>query len=365
MENDTRAELPAPTHGSEGSSGNRPAPRPHRGAPWRLILLVVVLAALAAAAYWWLHETREHGSQRADALVARVEALGSSGDQLKRDVESLRARLADAESINRSLREELLNAGERARAVEDAVSHLAEQRLTSRDALALNEAEFLLQLAGERLRLFNDAAAAITAYRLADSALAAAEDPLFASVRQTIAAEIAALEAAQPLQTRATLDTLGDLRGRLAGLPTRPNDVRKPDAAASESRFARVFGQFVRISHVDAQPALQVRDAALARSLAALDLRAAEAALFARDADAFAAALGRARSEIAAAFDADAAEVTAVLAEVDRLAVSPMAPKLPELGSALAELRNLRNVRALSREPVPAAPPPPAQDAIP
>lgn len=359
MENDTPAELPAPTPRSEGTSDVRPETPRRRGGMGRFLFVVIVLAALAVAAFWWLRETREQGTQQADVLGTRVEALATSSEQLKREVESLRARLADAESINRSLREELLGAAERARAVEDAVAHLADQRLTGRDALAQNEAEFLLLLATERLRLFHDAAAAITAYRLADSALAAAEDPLFASVRQTIGAEIAALEAAQPLQTQATLAALADLRGRLADLPSRAKGVPAQVTDQPASRFARVFGQFVRISRADAQPAFEVRDTALARSLAALDLRAAEAALFARDADAFSAALTRARGEIGAAFDADAEAVRNVFADIDRLAALPMAPKLPELGSALAELRNLRTLRALSREAPPA---PPAQD---
>ncbi|HNR91967.1 MAG TPA: uroporphyrinogen-III C-methyltransferase [Dokdonella sp.] len=356
MENDTRAELPAPTQRSEGSSDVRPATPPRRGGA-RGLLFVIVVLAVAATAFWWLRETREQGAQQAGVLDARVEALASSGEQLKREVESLRARLADAESINRSLREELLGAAERARAVEDAVAHLADQRLTGRDALALNEAEFLLQIATERLRLFHDAAAAITAYRLADSALAAAEDPLFASVRQTIGAEIAALEAAQSLRVQPTLDALANLRARLVNLPSRANGLAAPAVDPPESRFARVFGQFVRVSRTDAQPTFEVRDAAITRSLAALDLRAAEAALFARDAEAFTAALVRARGGVTAAFDTDAEAVRNVLGEIDRLAATPMAPQLPELGSALGELRNLRTLRALSREV-----PPPVQD---
>ncbi|MEO8012149.1 MAG: uroporphyrinogen-III C-methyltransferase, partial [Dokdonella sp.] len=253
----------------------------------------------------------------------------------------------------RSVREELLGAAERARALEDAVANMADQRLTSRDAMALNEAEFVLQLAGQRLSLFNDPAAAIAAYRLADSALAAAEDPLFGSVRQTIAAEIQALVASQPLQTQATLAALASLRTQVATLPVRPNSAVKANTEIdATSRFARVFGQFVRISRDDTASTLVARDSGLARSLAALDLRAAEAALFARNSATFAQALAAARGEIAAAFDPDAEPVRAALAEIDRLATQSMAPQLPELGSALRELRNLRTTRALARDVV-------------
>lgn len=353
MENDDTADLPTPASREQGTAATHaPAPPRRRGGKW--LFIIVLFAALGALAWWlWQQQQREQGSARADALTTRVDEVFRANEQLRRDLDALRTRLSESEAINRSVREELLGSTERSRALEDAVANIADQRLTGRDAMALNEAEYVLQLAGQRLSLFLDPAAAIAAYRLADSALAAAEDPLFGSVRQTIAAEIQALEASQPLQTQATLATLAALRTQVATLPARPNTARaaNPDADAN-SPFARVFGQFVRISRDDSAGTLVARDSGLARSLAALDLRSAEAALFARDAAAFSAALAAARAEITAAFDADAAPVRAALAEVDRLSAQSMAPALPEVGSALRELRNLRTTRALSRDVV-------------
>ena len=350
MENDTPADPTPPVVRDEGSTGTRTTAPRRRGAGSGLLIVLVLLVLAAAAAWWLTREQRELGAQRLDQLGQRVDALTRAEQQLRSDLDAVRARLADADSINRSVREELLAAAERARSLEDAVAHLAGERLSGRDALSLNEAEFVLQLAGERLRLFQDPAAAIAAYRLADSALAAAEDPLFASVRQTIAAEITALEASQPLQTQATLGALATLRTQLATLPTRAASARVDATGSGESRFARVFGQFVRIRHGASDPALGARDVGLARSLAALDLRAAEAALFARDATAFGSALAGARAGISAGFDTEAAPVREALATIDRLVAAPMAPALPELGTALRELRNLRTTRALSRE---------------
>ena len=356
MENDTPAAPATPVVRAHGTTAGTASATPRRRGFAAPLLFLVVLALAAALAWWLWRDHREHGTRQADALGQRVDDLQRANTQLRSDVEALRARLADSESVNRSVREELLGAGERARSLEDAVAHLADERLSGRDTLSLNEAEFVLQLAGERLRLFHDPAAAITAYRLADSALASAEDPVFASVRQTIAAEIAALEAAQPLETQATLGTLAAMRAQLATLPVRHAGTRTEPAAASQSRFARVFGQFVRIRHDTDATEVATRDAGLARSLAALDIRAAEAALFARDGEAFKAALARSRAGIEAGFDGEAATVRDALATLDRLAAAPMAPALPELGTALRELRNLRTTRALSRD-VHAAPP--------
>ena len=341
-------------------SSKRPAaaaPAARGGFAWLIALLALIVAGTAL----WRALAIERGQDAAQEaarqeLGARIDALTRSLEQRKRDFDSLRARVADVDGVNRSVREELLGLGERSRHLEDAVANLAELRSSGRDALALNEAEFLLQQAKERLGLFHDAQAAIVAYQLADSALASAEDPLFASVRQTISAELAALEASKPTRTRAALATLGRLRGALSSLPPprATSTVAEPQAA---SRWQAFVAQFVKVSHRDDTETLGSRDIGLTRSLAAIDLRAAEAALFARDADAYKAALMRARGGIAVAFDPAAPAVKAALADLDGLAAAPLAPPLPELGSALKELRNLRSMRALSTPPAPSPPP--------
>lgn len=338
-----------------------PPVRGRNGLGWLVALLA--LLALAACGYAvWRVQALERGQADAQAavreqLTTRIDELARGAEQRKRDIESLRARVGDADSVNRSLREELLSLGERSRHLEDAIANLAEQRLGARDALAMNEAEFLLQQAKERLGLFRDAQAAIVAYRLADSALAAAEDPVFASVRQSIGAELQALEASRPVETRAALATLERLRGELSSMPLPRASAEEP-AAQPVSRWRAFLQQFVRIRHGAERDSFGDRDVALARSLCALDLRMAEAALFSRDADAWKAALQRARSGLDAGFDKGAPAVKAALADLDRLAAAPFAPALPELGNALKELRNLRATRTLAQPP--AAPPTPA-----
>jgi uroporphyrin-3 C-methyltransferase len=347
---DRDSEVTAPVPATLGTPHDAtPSPPARRGGT--LAFLVALIALVLAGFAAWRIVAIERGRGDAESamrseLDARIADLSRNLDQRKRDLDTVRSRLTDADSVNKSVREELLALGERSRHLEDAVANLAEQRLTGRDALALNEAEFLLQLAQERLELFHDAQAALAAYKLADSALAAAEDPVFAGVRQTIGAEMQALEAARPLETNATLASLERIRGNLATLPG--PSARTVAASATPSRFQALLQQFVRVSHDDgASP--ERRDAGLARTLAAIDLRAAEAALLARDPAAYTSALARSRAAIAASLDADAQPVKDTLAELDRLAAAPLAPATPDLGTALRELRNLRATRALAQ----------------
>jgi len=313
--------------------------------------LVALVALILAGFALWRGVVLERGQGDVQSAIReetnrRIAEIARTGDERKRDLDTLRARVDDSDSVNKSVREELLALGERSRHVEDAVANLAEQRLTGRDALALNEAEFLLQLAQERLELFHDAQAALAGYRLADSALAAAEDPVFAGVRQTIGAEMKALESSKPLETNATLGALDRIGASLATLPPKTTVAAAP--ATAPSRFEALLQQFVHVSS-DRDAAQQSRDLELTRSLAMIDLRAAQAALLARDPTAYAAAISRARASVAASFDNNAAAVKADLAELDRLAYAPLAPAVPELGSALRELRNLRATRALAQ----------------
>src|SRR5690348_14057926 len=332
----------------------RPVQRPSATAANRggwLVGLIALIALILAGVTLWRVVVLERGQGDAQSAMReeanrRIAEIARAGDERKRDLDTLRARVDDSDSVNKSVREELLALGERSRHVEDAVANLAEQRMTGRDALALNEAEFLLQLAQERLELFHDAQAALAAYKLADSALAAAEDPVFAGVRQTIGAEMQALEAAKPLETNATLAALERIRGNLATLPDK--SARSAATNATPSRFEALLQQFVRVSH-DESAAPERRDAGLARTLAAIDLRAAEAALLARDPAAYTGALARSRAAITASLDPDAPPVKETLAEIDRLAAAPLAPATPELGTALRELRNLRATRALAQ----------------
>lgn len=352
MSDDTDPALPAPAvesppSATESRGAATPAPR---GGGGLTALVALIALGVAGGALWFAYSLKQGQADAQTALrgdlQARVDELARGVEQRKRELDALKARLADADGVNKSVREELLGLGERSRHLEDAVANLAEQRMSGRDALAMNEAEFLLQLAQERLTLFHDAQAAIAAYRLADSALAAAEDPIFASVRQSIGAEQQALEASKPLEVQATLTALERLRGQLPALAKQTAAAE----AAPASGWQGFLSQFVRVSH-SGEDASAARDVGLTRSLTALDLRAAEAALLAGDAEAYAAALKRAREGLAAGFDADAAPTKEALAELDRLAAQPLAPALPELGTALKELRNLRATRALSRPP--------------
>lgn len=320
---------------------------PHRAGS--IAWLIALLALIVAAVSLWRASAIEHNQTGAidvlrNELSARVDELSHNAVQRKRDIDSLSARVSDTDRVDRTERDQLLSLNERSRHLEEAVANLAEQRLSSRDAMARSDAEFLLQQAQQRLALFHDANAAIAAYQLADSALAATEDPVFGAVREMIKGELGSLEASKPLQTQATLATLERVRADLATLPTRRMAA---SAAVPASRWQNFIDQFVHVSHGDATAPTE-RDAGIARALVALDLREAEAALLARDAGAYKKALTQAQAEIERGFDVASTPAKSALADLQHLASQPLAPAVADLGGALKELRNLHVTRALA-----------------
>jgi uroporphyrin-3 C-methyltransferase len=327
-------------------------------------ITAIILLGAVGYLFWrtWALDAEQQRLAQTDLqqVDAQIAALARGAEQARRDSETLRARFDDEGKVNQSLREQLLGLGERTRLVEDAIANLADKRLTGHDAMLLDETEMLLALGGERFALFHDPAAAIAAYRLADTTLAALDDPAFSTVRQSISAEVDALTNLAGADVGAASTALVTLRGNAAQLPParRDADTRR---AGEESHWWQVFGDFVRVrTGADAAALAQRHDAALARQLYALDLRDAEAALLARDQPRFGAAIADAQAELALDFDADAGAVKAAQGALERLAKAELAPQPPALlGASLRELRNLRATHALRQaRPAPAAKPP-------
>jgi uroporphyrin-3 C-methyltransferase len=333
----------------------------HRSAlPSLALLLAAGALALGGWAAW-----RGFDAQRALAdaeaaqatqanLLARLEREGSDAN---RAAQSLERRLRDAEGVNQSLREELLGLGERARLLEDAVSRLAERNLSGAVLLRLNEAEFLLGLGGERLALFDDPQATIAAFQLADAELAALDDPLFTGVRQTIAAEIAALSAAPRADRAALLARLDAVADALPTLPARGAPSAEPPSLPPTASWldhgAATLARFVRVREL---PADGVPPVLAGRAAVGVELAVAKSALVADDDAALRAAVARARGQLAAAFDGADPGVVRALASLDAVLATPARGPLPEIGAALGELRNLRATRALAESSAPATP---------
>ncbi|MBP6079015.1 MAG: uroporphyrinogen-III C-methyltransferase [Xanthomonadales bacterium] len=325
-----------------------PPTRNGRGASM-LALTALAVAIATAAALWYVVDATDRALQEREAISRRMVLIEEENGQLRRQLSALSRRLDDDDALDRSLREELLGVSERAALLEQAIKRVAENRMDSVSELRLNQAELLLSAGIERLRLFRDAEAAASALRLADSELARLEDPRYAGVRQTLAQEIAALDAVPQQAYGETLVLLADLRARLPQLPLR-GDAPAATPAPAIGRFESLLRGLVRVRHISSREAgmLGPLGADTLRAVIALDLLHAEEALRQQDVARYQALVAQARDALAFGFDLDAASTRDVRLKLARLAAYKPAP-WPTPHAALEQLVNLRHTQDVAR----------------
>jgi uroporphyrin-3 C-methyltransferase len=315
------------------------------------LALIALLVALATAlALWYVAAAADRAAQDREAVTRRVVLVEEENAQLRRQMSALTRRFDDDDALDRSLREELLGVSERAALLEQAIKRVSENRMDSVSELRLNQAELLLSAGIERLRLFHDAQAAATALRLADNELARLEDPRYAGVRQTLAQEIAALDAVPQQALSDSLVLLAELRARLPNLPLRGDSAAAAPAAESAGRFETLLRGLVRVRRVSPREAglLGPLGADTLRAVIALDLLHAEQALRQHDVARYQALIAEARETLTFGFDLDAASTRDVRLKLTQLAAYKPAP-WPDLGLALEQLVNLRHTHDVAR----------------
>lgn len=314
-----------------------PAPSRPRLAGLTLVILLVI-AALVAWAGWrhWQAQQDEATAQLDDGQ--RFGALEMRLDSLRRDQRAQAQRLQQAEATNRLLREELLGIGQRAALMEDTLSRLADPDRHGAQSLRLDEVEFLLSVAAQRLDLAGDLDGARRAYGLAAGLLDGIDDPAWLSLRQTLGQERAALDALGEAPRVVAAGRLDALEAALPALPERA--VAAPDAPAP-SWWRRLVSRVVEARPSAGEAIAVSGDRAPALAALRLELTLARAALERGDREGFAAALERAQAWVLRLWPESPQREDAIRA-LRELQAQPLRPELPVLGTTLEQLRRLR-----------------------
>lgn len=347
------SEAPAP------ASGERKTRPPRRRSGVAGLALVLALVALIVAAWggwqlWQLQKGGDRDSQALQSVKTRVQSLESKLDAQASATQAVQQQVQSAGSQVQGLDTQVKGLTERSRSLENAVAGLTARARSGHDAIRLDEAGMLLRMAGERFSLFHDTDGAMRAYAMADRVLGEVEDPAYAAVRQSIDRERKALAATHPGQRQSDLDALSRLRTMAGSLPLKAAGTT-PTSKAS-GFWARVGHAFSRLVQIRRDDELTPARRDLARTLTALDLAQAQAALLAWDMQGYHQALARADARVKNDFDAGANTVRDLRAQLAQLRKQSM-PAAPALGAALTELNNLRAVHdAAAPAPATSAP---------
>lgn len=325
------------------------APKRWRGVKGAVAGLIAI-AVLGALGYQ-IHAgaAREQAARdSAEAQRLEVERFRIALGETRATFAALERRLADADRINRRLRDEVLALGSRAGALEALTTRLAAERMETIDEVIDDEVDFLLALADERWRLFGDPEAAARPLELASARLAARNTPFRDEIARALALERDALLRTPPLDRPALIDALQRIAIAVHAMPT-TLAVASADAPAADggwwARLRARLARYVIVERRTTSGAPSIGTAAATPRLSALTaLEQTRIALATGDRRALAAALAELRAALAEPAMA-LSDSAALIAQLDA-AAPPHASDPPELGSTRALLATLRAERA-------------------
>ena len=352
-----------------------------------LMAIVVSFASIALSVYlFWLNEQAERARVEMpdfEAMVAGAEsrlgaeisertqsveqAAQSSTQQLADQLRQIENQIAGLERLQTEnitvVRGRIDTLERRFDVVEGSVSALARNRADAGEGVKLAEAEFMLRLAGQRLDLFEDPDGAIRALELALALVRALNDPVYASVRQTIEQEIAALRSVPMPDRPAIAGRLRGLADQVFGLPfqeiritSRASDNLLAPEADDPGWLAKARGVMADVITVHG-PEEEVELATLSeqrviRENVRLNLEIARLAAIRPDPDLYVTSLATVEEKLRRNFVVEDERVAQALRVVSEASAQTIAPEYPALGKALRQLRNLSAAVELSEEEV-------------
>ena len=313
-------------------------PPARRSRGWIAWLIVVVLAVIAGAWGWtqWQARNERDREQQLDA-GQRLDAVEGRIDSIRRDQRSQLQRLQQADATNRVLRDEVLGIGQRSSLIEDTVSKLADPNRHGEQALRLDEAELLLNMAQQRLLIAGDLEGARRAYVLAGNVLDGIDDPAYLSLRQTLQQERAGLDA---LGVEPRVRAMAELDAFAQTISTAPVEAQST-LPSDAPWWRRAFATLIDVQPSDRTVAVQPADRIAAASGLQLEISLARAAAERRDEAGFRKALQRAEGWMTRLWP-PSPMLDQQRAKLREIAGRELSLTLPTLGSTLQQLRQLR-----------------------
>ncbi|RAU16864.1 heme biosynthesis protein [Nitrincola tibetensis] len=287
-------------------------------------------------------------SQQLGQVQERTEQLRSLNTKTEQSIETLHGRLTQAvQQMN------------------------AQQQVSDKDWL-LAEAEYLLRLANQRVLMENSASGALALLRSADKVLQEADDVSLYPIRQSLAADISALEGVPRLDVEGIYLRLSAMSQQTTQLRmSHPSDQRQlpnllddvtPDSLKESWGAGAKAALNKAMDKLDQLVVIQHRDAPIAPLLAPdqiyylqqnlhLMFEQAQTAVLQRRQGAYEESLSKASTWIGDYFDTTEANAISLLRAIEELKTFQVAPELPSIATSLNALKeHMAEVRRLQRE---------------
>ncbi len=365
-------------------------------------LLLAALALMLAGWMWWQSQQaqqqqtaqqqaqQQHYQEELKRLESALAAVQSSAGQqsstlsgdLQQRVQALEAEITAAADFRsesaawtRSAQATLEDSQLRLKAVDERLRTLSARSAEADAELELEEIDYLLRMAQERLQLFGDTRNADRALQLADQQVLAFDNPMFIGLRREIAAARQALAATDQVDMVALGAELDRIQDGLSGLPFRTgtDDDQTPASSTNATgaelpwwdRLKNILSGLVTVRRVhDAELALPaLADQQALRQRAWLQVEQARLAALSREQTLYQDSLTQAQATISRWFSSDDPQVQQMLGSLQALQQRNVDPPMPDISAPWVTLRSLRDAGLSPAAAAPLAPaPPPAQE---
>ncbi|MFC0445379.1 uroporphyrinogen-III C-methyltransferase [Pseudidiomarina halophila] len=334
--------------------------------PWLLVLILLVLIGVAGwlgyrYVYQELLATNQQLQQQTTEQQQQLERVRTNLEEIEQQQQRLPQQVAKqvdevAQNLRRNVSDQAQELGDLQRSVQSVQAEFASLDVSQATAWRLLEARHLAEQASNKLYLDQQPELALQLLDLADSHLAALNNPAYQTARQAINDDKVAL---QSVTTDAHIDVamaLSSLRTQLTDQEwsiTAPGrtltDTQVPDDAAWYTRLQAsaktLFNQLVRVQHREQpiEPQLSMAFVELTKQRVLLQLQLAQLAALSQSDELYQASLTEARRLVTEIQAQSELELNALDAELDALAEQRLQPDLP------AQLRSPPVLNRLAR----------------
>jgi uroporphyrin-3 C-methyltransferase len=347
-------------------------PAPRRAFSWFAFLAFLLALAALGVAGWqtWRDQIESDLADNLTSAAIRDQSLALS--DLRQQVADLRA---DTRADRRLIEEKIAALGAR---IETLQQNIDELTAIDRSDWELAEADYLLQLANQRLLLGGDTGTALQLFQAADAILRAIDDSGLLPVRAALAQDLAAVKAVPAVDVDGIYLAIAAAADQAAALSLiRPPELpaatpTEPPPAADDTWSGRLgtgleaaltrLGQLVQVRRREEpyQPLLAPQYEAALRQNLALMFEQAEAALLAGNQRLYEASLEKAQTWVTTYFTLDEQATRAVADTIAELKTRQIRPPIPDasasrraLNTFITSRRALLDGYAPAEEPTP------------
>jgi uroporphyrin-3 C-methyltransferase len=322
-----------------------------------LIIALIALLAVPALGYWGYLELQKLSDKQAATGVQLADEIASKNSALRSQVNKLEdelARLDDEREAQNLLLERTQTR------LSDAIKQVEAGRSTSEADWRLSEAQYLLRLANQRVLMEQRPEGALTLMRSADKVLAELDDVSLYKLRQTIAQDIAKLEAVPKLDVEGTYLRLAALINQTSELPTLSLEQQRqlpqllqeitPEAVDEtlkqdiQSAFGRAMSSLENLVVIQqhdrpVEPLLSPEQGHYLRQNLQLLLEQAQLALLRQQQSIYETSLTRSIELLTRFFDTENSATAALNSALEQLKTLQVAPQMPSISSSLEALQ--------------------------